>query len=152
MGLPDLRNAFPSMHMREASANAKARSGKVHQGSVNSFRKPDLTMPSIESAYLNLNLYANTNPNFQRNVIEKMMAISKKDAKFVSDDESILVKSVLNSFEVFGKFPAKMRDIISRDVTCEKLLDFLGYRMVRPNTDSRTQALEKTNRSSLPDL
>ena len=44
------------------------------------------------------------------------MAISKKDAKFVSDDESILVKSVLNSFEVFGKFPAKMRDIISRDI------------------------------------
>ena len=73
-------------------------------------------MPSIESAYLNLNLYANTNPNFQRNVIEKMMAISKKDAKFISNDESILVKSVLNSFEVFGKFPAKMRDIISRDI------------------------------------
>eukprot|EP00944_MAST-04C_sp_MAST-4C-sp1_P012281 g12281.t1 len=80
------------------------------------FGKPHFTMPSIESAYLNLNLYANTNPNFQRNVIEKMMAISKKDAKFISNDESILVKSVLNSFEVFGKFPAKMRDIISRDI------------------------------------
>ena len=71
------------------------------------FGKPHFTMPSIESAYLNLNLYANTNPNFQRNVIEKMMEISKKDAKFISNDESILVKSVLNSFEVFGKFPAK---------------------------------------------
>ena len=35
MGLPDLRNALPPMDMRKASAKVKARSGKIHQGSVN---------------------------------------------------------------------------------------------------------------------
>ena len=99
------------------------------------FGKPHFTMPSIESAYLNLNLYANTNPNFQRNVIEKMMEISKKDAKFISNDESILVKSVLNSFEVFGKFPAKLRDIICRDIQVSEYMpgdvDTSSFRGVR---------------------
>lgn len=69
-----------------------------------------------DSAYLNLNLYANTNPNFDRKVIERLFRISQKDAQYVTDEEGILVRSVLNSFEIFGNFPAKLRDNISRDI------------------------------------
>ena len=71
----DWPNAALSMDMRGAPVSVKGVWAKREPGSIN---KSQLTMPSIESAYLNLNLYANTNPNFQRNVIEKMMEISKK--------------------------------------------------------------------------
>ena len=76
----DWRNAAISMDV-EGSIGQRERSlGRRPQGNRPVlFGKPHFTMPSIESAYLNLNLYAyNTNPNFQRNVIEKMMEISKK--------------------------------------------------------------------------
>ena len=80
-----------------------------------------------DSAYLNLNLYANTNPNFDRKVIERLFRISQKDAQYVTDEEGILVRSVLNSFEIFGNFPAKLRDNISRDINVVEYICQMMY-------------------------
>ena len=68
---------------------------------------------------INLNLFSNTNPCFNELVIEKLVVISKKSAEFVTDEESRLIASVLNSFECFQSLHPDLRDIVTRDIDIE---------------------------------